>query len=298
MSVDEARIAECVRAACLLECTARKPGNVHPQAAFEDLCHADFVTSAEVAAPILARASSIGVGRCVRDAVEATRAAVGKNTNLGIALLTAPLAAVDGSLPLSDGIDAVLDGLTAEDAAFAYEAIRIASPGGMGRVDAGDVSESPAGTLLEMMQLAADRDAVAGQYAGRFATVLRFGLGTLARMAGIWPDRWEQVLVGLHLELMAAVPDTLIARKCGAETAAESARRAQTVLSAGWPDNPRSRQLLSEFDDWLRADGHRRNPGTTADLVTASLFAAFREGKLPLPGGEFGGIVSATGFSD
>ena len=38
-----------------------------------------------------------------------------------------------------------------------------------------------------------------------------------------------------------------------------------------------------EFDAWLRADGHRRNPGTTADLIAASLFAAFRDGILPMP---------------
>ena len=38
---------------------------------------------------------------------------------------------------------------------------------------------------------------------------------------------------------------------------------------------------LNEFDRWLRADGNRRNPGTTADLVAASLFAAFRRGGAP-----------------
>ena len=35
--------------------------------------------------------------------------------------------------------------------------------------------------------------------------------------------------------------------------------------------------LQPAFDRWLRADGHRRNPGTTADLVAATLFAAQRD---------------------
>jgi triphosphoribosyl-dephospho-CoA synthase len=37
---------------------------------------------------------------------------------------------------------------------------------------------------------------------------------------------------------------------------------------------------LAELDAWLRADGNRRNPGTTADLVAGCLSAALREGWL------------------
>ena len=43
------------------------------------------------------------------------------------------------------------------------------------------------------------------------------------------------------------------------------------------------REAIDEFDTWLRADGHRRNPGTTADLVAASLFVALREGIITMP---------------
>ena len=39
----------------------------------------------------------------------------------------------------------------------------------------------------------------------------------------------------------------------------------------------------TKLDTWLRAKRNERNPGTTADLVTASLFAALREGIIPLP---------------
>jgi triphosphoribosyl-dephospho-CoA synthase len=34
---------------------------------------------------------------------------------------------------------------------------------------------------------------------------------------------------------------------------------------------------LAELDFWLRTDGHRRNPGTTADLIAAGLFVGLRE---------------------
>jgi triphosphoribosyl-dephospho-CoA synthase len=40
---------------------------------------------------------------------------------------------------------------------------------------------------------------------------------------------------------------------------------------------------VSDFDFWLRSDGHRRNPGTTADLITAGLFVILWEGTLRLP---------------
>ena len=37
---------------------------------------------------------------------------------------------------------------------------------------------------------------------------------------------------------------------------------------------------FEEFDAFLRADGHRRNPGTTADMIAAVLFAALRDRKI------------------
>lgn len=263
----------------LMECTAPKPGNVHPGAAFDDLCYDDFVKSAEVVAPIIARARDTGVGRCVLEAIRATNDAVGRNTNLGIVLLLAPLASIPLGVPLAEGIGDVLASLTVDDAELVYEAIRLISPGGMGQVDDGDVAGKPTGTLLEMMRLAADRDAIAAEYATGFQRTLGFGLATIERLNNTFANDWKSAVVRLHLELMAAEPDTLIARKLGREVALESQRRAKSVLS----DEPLSRERLAEFDDWLRTDGHRCNPGTTADLVTACLFAGLREGDVSIP---------------
>ena len=58
----ESRLATWIYQACLLEATAPKPGNVHPDASFVDLCYADFVGLAEVAAPALASASRVEWG--------------------------------------------------------------------------------------------------------------------------------------------------------------------------------------------------------------------------------------------
>ena len=65
--------------------------------------------------------------------------------------------------------------------------------------------------------------------------------------------------------------------------AEESRQRAQEVLEAGWPEKIAAREAYADFDAWLRAVGHQRNPGTTADLIAAGLFVALHEGTIPLP---------------
>ena len=279
LSLDD--LAQLCVQACLMEATARKPGNVHPGARFNDLYYDDFVQSAKSAAPHLARAGVHGVGRAVRDAVHATRERVNTNTNLGIALLIAPLAAVPLDQPLQAGIAGVLQTLTPLDAEYVYEAIRLARPAGLGSVPDGDVAAAAPPDLLWSMQHAADRDWIARQYTTAFRDLLDTAVPILAEWR---PDAgWEVRVIHLHLELMACWPDTLIARKCGGEVATESARRAREVLDSGWPDSPAGQGALDEFDAWLRADGHRRNPGTTADAVAATLFATLRDRLASFP---------------
>ncbi len=282
MTMFDSPLEQWIHAACVLEATAKKPGNVHPEAAFADLTYADFVKSAEVVAPVIAQASEVGVGETIFRAALATRQQVGTNSNLGILLMLTPLAAVPKGTPLDPGISQVLLGLTRDDANWVYRAIQVAMPGGMGEVHEGDVSGGPTGTLLEMMQLAADRDRIASEYASGFFITLNFSVPFLAGVKD-FENHWESAIIELHLRLMAEYPDTLIARKCGQQVADESARRARRVLDAGPLENPDAIRERKEFDNWLREDGHQRNPGTTADLIAASLFGAFREGLVRSP---------------
>ncbi len=280
------KLAEIIRLACVLEASAAKPGNVHPGAAFPDLTFEDFVRSADAIAPILANAVDRGVGRTIFQSIEATRAVVTSNTNLGIVLLLTPLVAVPLDRSLSDGIGDVLGRLTQEDAEWVYRAIRLAQPGGLGTAESQDVADAPTGTLLEVMLLAAERDGVAAQYANGFAWVLQEGVSFLASIGSEFRRHWESSIIELQLRLLAEHPDTLIARKCGGDIAAEASRRAGQCLrdiEGQSRDSVRRIASLRDFDHWLRADGHRRNPGTTADLVAACLFAAMREGVISLP---------------
>ncbi|MBI1314994.1 triphosphoribosyl-dephospho-CoA synthetase [bacterium] len=278
-------LAEQIRRACLLEATARKAGNVHPGAAFEHLSYDDFVRSAEACAPVIATASQNGVGASILEAVRATKTCCAHNTNLGIILLLTPLAAVPPGVPLADGIGPVLANLTDDDTAAVYEAIRLAAPRGLGSSDEADVTAgAPGSSLLAAMNLAAGHDQVAAQYVTDFRLVLWFGVPLLERSED-FGSRWEEAIVRLQLELMGRCPDTDINRKCGPLDAEESARRAQAVLNARWPLSTEGRFRFREFDRWLRARESLRNPGTTADLITACLFAALRDDLIAPPDG-------------
>jgi triphosphoribosyl-dephospho-CoA synthase len=270
------------QAACLMEVTARKPGNVHRGCDFDDSHYLDFILSAAAIAGPLDRAREIGVGRAVRDAVEASRQLVATNTNLGMVLLLAPLAAVPDDQALAAGIPDVLATTTVEDARHVYHAIRLARPGGLGTVADQDVAGEPTVTLCQAMQMAADRDLVARQYANGFHEVLHEALPHL-QSSLIAGRPLETAIVFAYLTLLAKNPDTLIARKKGWDEAHAASRWANDVLAAGWPDEATGQARCAEFDAWLRAAGHARNPGATADLIAAALFAALRNGTIALP---------------
>ncbi len=102
--------------ACVWEATARKPGNVHRYADFDDLTYLDFVTAAAAVAPVLGRSPDRRVGRTVLDGVRATRRVVSTNANLGILLLLAPLTKAAAEADFHSGLDRVLDELDVEDA--------------------------------------------------------------------------------------------------------------------------------------------------------------------------------------
>jgi triphosphoribosyl-dephospho-CoA synthase len=264
--------------ACVLEATARKPGNVHRFADFDDCSYLDFILSAaEIAGP-LDRARRVGLGRSVLEAVEATRRVTLTNTNLGMVLLLTPLAMLGPREGPSD-VSRVLSGTTVEDARLVYRAIRLARPGGLGRVDDQDVEAEPTATLLETMRLAEHRDAVARQYARDFADVREVMPALREHVRQEWP--LETAVVWTFLDLLRLRPDTLIERKRGPGVAAEASHRAGRILLLGWPTA--GHQEMADLDAWLRADGHARNPGATADLVSAALFLALRDGTIPLP---------------
>jgi triphosphoribosyl-dephospho-CoA synthase len=268
--------------ACIWEATARKPGNVHPFRSFVDTSYLDFLASAAAIAPVLEPAPRHRLGETVLEAVRATRKVAANNTNLGIVLLLAPLAACPDTGTIVSEINSVLERLDVRDSQLVFQAIRLAGPAGLGRVPEQDISEEPTRPLRDVMGLAADRDLIARQYANGFREVLEIGVPAVEE--GLAKCRaLEGAIVFAHLRLLAVLPDSLVARKCSLDEALEASRMAQRVLELGWPETSGGTEALTALDDWLRAEGNARNPGTTADLVAASLFVALRQGIIKLP---------------
>jgi triphosphoribosyl-dephospho-CoA synthase len=273
-------VAGAAQLACVLEVSAEKPGNITPRHDFADTSYEDMLRSAIALGPELGRAAERGVGDTVLAAVRATRRVAGANTNLGIALLLTPLAraALLGG-GLRERVEEVLRALTRDDARAAYEAIRAAGAGGLDEPVEHDVRAEPTVALRDAMAAAADRDSVAAEYATGYALTFELGLPALARALddGLGP---RSATVELHLALLAAVPDTLVARKRGRRAAERVSAGAAAVLAAGGVRGDAGDAALHAFDASLRRDGNALNPGTTADVVTAVLFVALLEGLL------------------
>jgi triphosphoribosyl-dephospho-CoA synthase len=274
MNGREDRVKAAYIEACLAELDAPKPGNVHRFVPGHGMSLVDFVRSAEAsAAPIAARGARVGVR--IRRAVEATLSAVGQNTNLGIILLCAPLAAAmeTAHAALRPALAGVLDNLDRADAADAFSAIAAANPGGLGRATRHDVNAPATVTLREAMAEAAERDRIARQYVTAYEDIFSLGLPALAMARRRRSDaRWSTLAV--YLTFLAAAPDTHILRKFGPATAESIRREAadwRDAFAAARDPEEMTEALLS-WDAALKARGI--NPGTSADLTVATLFAS------------------------
>ena len=234
LSPDE--VAMAAQLTCILEADAWKPGNVSRKHDFADCRFEDFLVSAVAIGPAFRQAAGSPVGKIILRAVKDTRDLVGTNTNLGIAIMLAPLAKAAGTGNaggLRAGVLEVLEGLGVEDARMTYEAIRIAAPAGLGKVERCDVSDRDVDvTLRRAMELSRDRDSLASEYVTGFELTFDLGYSTLLRL-------WEagcglsDSILQTFLTILAGVPDSLIARKNGTATAARVSGLARSVLEDG-----------------------------------------------------------------
>lgn len=267
------RIAEAFILSCQAEIQALKPGNVHVFAEGHGMTADHFLASAAASAPPLTE-SDLSVGKRIHAAVAASFAAVGMNTNLGILLLCAPLAAAAEQSPkdLRSALAEILGNLDRADAGETFQAIGLASPGGLGDAPQHDVHAPASVDLREAMAAAAPRDRIASQYVSNFEDVFVTGFDALAKARALGrSEAWATVTI--YLAFLAKFPDTHIARKYGTEVAEAVRLEASDVF-----ERFQARAVADDsFDDLLAFDtrlkAQYRNPGTSADLTVATLFA-------------------------
>ena len=278
MTISREEIGAAYELACRLEIKALKPGNVHVFAGGHNMTVDQFLISARVSSGPLTD-PELSVGARILESVRATREAVGTNTNLGIILLCGPIAtasAMKGE-DLRGNLRSVLNSLSLDDSRAVFEAIVLASPGGLGTAGEHDVREEPQVGLLQAMGAAANRDSIARQYVTGFRDIFETGLPALESVrpvGGMWPA------ISAYMAFLSAFPDSHIARKNGvdvAEAVRQQASELRQALEEAEGEQDRIR-LLTGFDRKLKEQG--LNPGTSADLTVACLLVDILRDRL------------------
>jgi triphosphoribosyl-dephospho-CoA synthase len=258
-------IWEASEYACIIEAGTFKPGNVDSRRK-EFL---DFVVSALLLGRSIQKILSqneIHLGKFIKEAVMERTRIVPSNTNLGIILLHIPLAvaASANQSNIEQALDTLVRTTTVEDAVDVAEALRISNAylgtpqkGPDVRNEQGAVEIHKEGlTLADLFSLSSSWDSIALEWVTGFSITF----STAKRLV-----EGDSVL-DVYMDILSRHPDSLIQRKLGVDVAERISEEAGEIHTV---------EDLRKWDEYL----HRQdiNPGTTADLVAAGIFAALLE---------------------
>jgi len=262
------RRTEAAQLAMVLEVTASpKPGNVDRGHDYPDTRLEHFLASAVFARAALERAErgEGGIGALIEDAVRDTNCHAGGNTHFGAFILLVPLVMGGRASAAFRAARAT----TVEDAVAFYRAfsatqVRVLEKDEIDVNDpaAADMLRERGMTLYDVMAYSAERDMVAREWTNGFALCTE----TADRLSAHGSGR--DAIVRTFLDLLAAYPDTFIAKKHGYSVAEETMLRAREVQAG--------RLALSVFDEECLARGI--NPGSLADIMIAGIYLALLEG--------------------
>jgi triphosphoribosyl-dephospho-CoA synthase len=304
----------CLQLAILLEISAPKPGNIHRNANFHKTTYEHFLASAVTITPSFKTAATkgiqiaegklsfadIGIGKIIKDAVERVNSwQHGGNTLLGTILLLTPIAVATGKTlkenngifdleKLRKNIKSVTTSTTPEDAVAVYEAFDIAKPGGLNKAPKFDATKpsskqkilKTSTTLFDLFKISASYDSVSSEWVNNYRIVFDIGYPFLQKELEK-RNNINDAIVHTFLKLLSENPDTLIARKAGLIKAKKISHQAKKVLELGGLNTENGKEALAVFDKKLRDPQHKLNPGTTADLIIATLALLILNGYRP-----------------
>jgi triphosphoribosyl-dephospho-CoA synthase len=273
------QVAQCATLAMLLELSCSpKPGNVDRCHDYSDVSFQHFLVSAMAVHPVFRKAAEGGdsVGQLLLEAVLSWRDwSLRGNTHFGSLVLMIPLALAAGRAgSLEEELPRVLKESTAQDALDFHEAFELAE------VRVAEVEEfslrdyssrdrllQERKTLLDLMRLSEGHDLIAKEWATSFQRCFQLAsrLEEFTSEYGL-----NRAVVRTFLEALSAEADSLVTTKFGAEKSREVSRRAGEALE----DETLEAARLLDIE-LLEAD---INPGSTADLIAASLFIALLRG--------------------
>jgi triphosphoribosyl-dephospho-CoA synthase len=278
-----------------------KPGNVDRCHDFSDIRFHHFLTSAVSAYPVFRKAASGegSPGSLILEGVQAWEDwNLRSNTHFGSLVLLIPLALAAGRVAghewavheqgqetrrdesqengpydgeydgLEEKLARVLRSTTIQDAIDFYRAFDLAGARVV-QVDEFSLKDQDwkkkliegNQSLLELMRLSLDHDIVAREWATDFERSFQLA-GRLQEMVSIYG--LNDGVVRTFLEALAEVPDSLISAKFGRERAEEVSRLAVDALLDSTLN--KAREMDCELNN------RDMNPGSTADLIAASLF--------------------------
>ena len=262
--------------ACKLDVFSIKPGNVLIDYPAYGMTHKDFLQSSMACSDIICE-HNMDIGEKILESVKASIDVVGCNTNLGIILLCVPIVEAiyldkDHKFKQSN-LKIVLDGINIEQTKTIYKAINAANAGGMGFKDKFDLKSRKITDfkLIDAMKFASEYDYIAAEYSTYFNCIIN-------NIAINWRNNFrlmndaECATTATFLQQISLNPDSLIARKYDLNTAKQVSERfkslAEDYCKLKNPNILNNKLLL--MDSELKIQG--LNPGTTADVVVASIF--------------------------
>jgi triphosphoribosyl-dephospho-CoA synthase len=271
------RTAQCAVLAMLFELSSSpKPGNVDRCHDFSDVGFHHFLTSAVSSYPVF-RKAACGQGRpgsLILEGVQAWKDwNLSSNTHFGSLVLMIPIALAAGtaSRPCCDlelELAGVLERTTVQDAIDFYRAFEFAGARvteveefSLLDTDSENALRQSEKTLQELMKLSMGHDIVAREWATNYKRSFLIA-NRLAEQTGKFG--LNDGIVRTFLEALAEVPDSLISAKFGPDKASLVSRQAAEALAD--PTLEKARQMDVELL------GQDINPGSTADLIAASLF--------------------------
>jgi triphosphoribosyl-dephospho-CoA synthase len=266
-------VAQCAELAMLFELSSSpKPGNVDRCHDFSDISFHQFLVSAVSAYPVFRKAAlgQESVGSLILEGVKAWRNwNIITNTHFGSLVLMVPLAlAARRPGDLEREVAGVLRNTTVQDAIDFYTAFDLAGAR-VTDVDEFSLKDKSSNeqlrlkckTLLDLMLLSKDHDLIAREWSTNYERTFRISkrLATLIEIHGL-----NKGVVRAYLEALAEVPDSLICAKFGLEKARQVSFQANNALNDATLDEARKMDCDLVANDI--------NPGSTADLIAASLF--------------------------
>jgi triphosphoribosyl-dephospho-CoA synthase len=306
-------ISKCLEMAILLEVTSNKPGNVNLAVGFEGTRVEHFLASAVAAMNSFEEAAKNGIeisacrlhkedaemGRLIKECVADIDAwQRGGNTLLGTVMLFVPIAVAAGMTPMNkkgrfelrplrQNIKSIVEATTTLDAFNTYEAIDIAKPSGLNKAPDLDVKSTESKkrllkenvSLFQVFEIASSYDDICYEWVNNFPITFELAYPYLKEQLQIKP--LNAAIINTFLKVLSERPDTFISRKVGMEKAKEVSNEATKVLQLGGVDTEKGRESILLFDKRLRESGNNYNPGTTADIIAATLAVCILSGYRP-----------------